>query len=207
MINFPLLHKTLSDYLSLSVFQDEHFSHLAEFKWASTFSSVGVGDKIYTTHEDALRAKIGLFFGYTFTLNSWLGAEAYKDLIDNLSGQAREDRMRSRTIIRKIFLENDGVKITDALSELHSNEWDIAKNTLEWAQMTSNDPSLNGFLHLGFEPEEIPDGFLIKRLGFFKNVTKEHLITQGVGVGDLFQLWLYSGDLHYDSVKAQLLNI
>ena len=200
IVDYKKLKNSLENYKELSIFKNENFIQLAEFKWSCSFSSVSSGDIICETHEDAIRNKIGVFFGFNFTLNPYAGKTKYEELINSLTGQEREDRYRARILARKFHLAKDKINIEKALIELHNNEFALASNALSWFKL-SQEEGLNSFINLVPNPEKIPDAFILKKVGNRTNLTKEDIIRDGFGIGEVYQLFLYGDELHLDSDK------
>jgi hypothetical protein len=110
-------------------------------------------------------------------------------------------------LIRKIYLEKDGCNLKKSLQELINFDTTIANDVIRWAFMTSNDHYKPSPLILILKEESIPDDFRVARLNDKKNIDKVYLVQNGVGPGDLLQLFLYSGDLHRDNDKKFLFDV
>lgn len=206
MIDYEKLKKSLDNYRKLTIFQNDNFTNLAEFNWSCSFSSISNGTITCNSHEDAIRNRFGVFFGFSFTLNPYPGKEKYKALIDNLSGQEREDRYGAKILARKFHLVKDKINIEKALIELHNNEFSLASNALSWFKL-SQEEGLNSFINLIPDPEKIPEEFILKKIGKRTNLNKEEIIQNGFGIGEVYQLFLYGDELHLDSDKYFIYNI
>ncbi|MBW4468517.1 MAG: hypothetical protein KME07_24080 [Pegethrix bostrychoides GSE-TBD4-15B] len=206
-VELSLLKQVLEEYCRLTIFQNQEFRTFAKLNWNCSFSSIQVKDEIYTSHSDALRAGIGIYFGFGFTLSPWPSKEGYEEIIRNLTPIEREDRYRAKVLIRKVYLERDGCNLKQALLELVNFDATASNDAIRWAFMTSNEQSIYTPLNLLLEEERLPDNFLIAKLNDKKNLNKSHIVQNGVGPGDLLQLFLYSGDLHLDKDKKFLFDV
>ena len=123
-------------------------------------------------------------------------------MLDNLTRRELDSRSNAKMILRRFFLNKDGVNLKKSVSELLNGRNEDVCNLMKHFTMTSRQ---NAMWHLGFLEEEIPEGFKVT-IGN-QEMTKKDLTCCGLGSGDLLQLWLYGEHVHIDDEKKYLLGM
>ncbi len=101
------LKNKLQEYCNLPIFESEKFQELAKLQWTLDIHSFSHNGAKFSSWSDAIET-LGVYPGFSFVLNPFLSQEKYQEIIDSLSSEEREQRYRSKILVRKIYLEKDG---------------------------------------------------------------------------------------------------
>jgi len=208
-INYPKLEISLENYIGLSIFNNPDFNRFAKLEWVLGDATFAIGNENFDSIEDTLRfGSYGAVFGFNFTISPWPGEEKYLSMVENLSGQEREDRYRARILFRKFLLEKDQMNLETVLIDLYGNAEELGKNAINWLKLSAND-GLPNIITWSLEQKSdlIPDDFVMKRLGSRRNITKTEMIQIGFGIGDIHQLFIYGDEIHGDEDKIFVLKL